>query len=87
MEITSVGTFVTNSRITGAPFGAGPAVTSAVGNQPTVLTALNETRADHYMAQYLGGVDIFVYNNAGTARNGNNWKAGFIAGTLVTISY
>jgi hypothetical protein len=87
IEITSVGTFVTNSRITGAPFGAGPAVTSAVGNQPTVLTALNETRADHYMAQYLGGFDIFVYNNAGTARNGNIWKAGYIAGTLVTISY
>jgi hypothetical protein len=87
IEITSVGTFVTNSRITGAPFGAGPAIAAAVGNQPTVLTALNETRADQYIAQYNGGADIFLYNNAGTPRNGNIWKAGYIAGTLVTISY
>jgi len=83
IDITVIGTFGSNTRVTGLPFSPSTTVTDAVGSQPTIFTALNATRDDQYLAIYDGSVDLFAYSNTGAAYNGNNWKAGQIAATLV----
>jgi hypothetical protein len=87
MEITSIGTYTGNSHIGGFPFSAGISNTAACGVQLTVMTALNETRDEHYGALYNGGSGFFIYNRNGTARNGNVHQAGKYAGTLIYTGY
>ena len=83
MNITSIGTYTSNSHIGGFPFSAGISNTAACGVQLTVMTALNETRNEHYGALYNGGSGFFIYNRNGGARNGNVHQAGKYAGTLI----
>ncbi len=87
MDITSIGTYTSNTHISGWPFSAGISNTAACGVQLTVMTALNETRNEHYGALYNGGSSFFIYNRNGTARNGNVHQAGKYAGTLIYKGY
>lgn len=83
LSISDVGTYVSNSRIVGLPFYAtGYYDTPGVGSQPTIMTAVNTTRDEHYMAVYNGGNSVFVYSKTGSALNGNNYQAGTISGTI-----
>jgi hypothetical protein len=87
IEITSIGTFSSNARITGAPFAASNETTTfGQGSQPTVATALNATRDDQYLAFFSSSSDIFMYSKTGGAFSGNSWIAGEVAGTLTYLT-
>ena len=64
------------------PFSASSSVTNMCGGQPMLLTALNATRDDQYLALYNSGSSLFVYSKTGGVYNGNNFQAGTISGVF-----
>jgi hypothetical protein len=87
LEISSVGTYTGNSRIGSLPFSGSTTLTFSQSSQISVMTALNATRDDQFLAVYNGGTDLFIYSKTGAPYNANNHQAGMYAGVVMYMSY
>lgn len=82
MVIDSAGTFVSNSRIVGAPFVANMGVTGAQAGLLANSSGFADVRNDQYLAFFSTGSSIFVYTNQGSTRNANLYRSGVISGQI-----
>lgn len=82
MNINSVGTYVSNSRILGAPFAPDMGVTSAQAGLLATSSGFADVRDDQYLAFYSTGTSIYIYTNRGATRNGNIYRSGVISGQI-----
>ena len=86
LDISSVGTYTTNSRIGGLPFRSGTSRTVPQSGFGSVMTALDATRDHQYFGVYNSGNDLFIYGKSGSPYNGDNHQAGRYSGAITYIT-
>ena len=84
MDITTIGTYVSNSRIEGWPFTPNAGLNQNAGQLRLgniTSTTVNANSTSLYLGFYNNAATTFLYSQEGGTYNGNVWSTGVIAGS------
>ena len=85
MDVSALGTFVSNTRLTGFPFAPDTSTNNFWSGLLAMSTLYSATRDDQYVDLYLGTAVAYIKSKVGVAANGSTgWAASGILSFVIS---